>query len=162
MSMNEAVTRPATPGSPAPDFRVVQLNASFETFGVLVDFLSRIDPFTKYDIGNFCQALRRQIGDGNHVAALSNRKLIGYCGWLPTKTAIAAAWVDNSGPLTPARSGESDAVALTVVAASDRRVLMSLIRRARKLNPQRRVFFKRDYRGNARPARKSSVQNVAT
>jgi hypothetical protein len=151
----------ATGQGEAPEaFRLTQLRQSFESFGVLVDFLSRIDPFSAYDIGNFSRALQFQLSRRCHVAAVEGNRLVGYVGWMPTTRAIAEAWSQDRGPLTPV-ADPADAVALTVVATlGDKRVLAALIRRAREANPGLPVYFKRQYAGGRRAARKSHVRNV--
>ena len=154
----------SAPVEPAPDesggtFTVTQLTGSFEAFGLTADFLSRVPPYSGFDLGNFARALRRQLNTAQHVAAIADMKLVGYCGWLKTPTALAEAWVKGEATLTPDEG--ADAAALTVVAANDRRILLALIRRARALNPGIRIYFKRDYAGARQAARKSSVLNIA-
>ena len=152
-----------SPGAPLPTgaVQITRLRRSFENFGMLVDFLAGLDPFTRYDLGNFCRALQHQLNHGNHVAAVSATRIVGYCGWLPTTAAIASAWMEERGQLLPAEKDAADAVALTVVACSDRKILAHLIRRARNLNPGRRVYFRRQYADQKRTPRKSSVRNAA-
>ena len=150
-----------TPVSKENDVKILRMKGSYEAFGVLIEFLSRIEPFARYDLGNFAQALQRQLQDGDHLAALVRHEMVGYCGWLPTTEKIAQAWQKNEGGIVPLKNTEvADAVVLTVVAAKDQVVLTSLIREARKLNPHRKVFFKREYADDTRPARKKFVQNT--
>lgn len=144
-----------------PEFKLTQLTGSYEAFGVAMDFLSRIEPFSDYDVGNFSRALRRQLATGQHVAALEGLRLVGFCGWLATTKPVAEAWVKGTGLLLPADEG-ADAVALTVVAADGRPVLNALLRRAREMNPALRVYFKREYADRRQTARKSSVENVGS
>ena len=145
-------------GGTPPAFRLVTLTGSYEGFGVTMDYLSRLQPFAGYDLGNFSRAVREQLTAGRHVAALDGPKLAGYCGWLTTDRATAERWANDGGPLVGS-PGPHDAVALTVVAADNRRILTALIRHARKLNPDVRVFFKREYSDPQRRARKSAVDN---
>jgi hypothetical protein len=149
------------PPSQPDGFQILRLKGSYEAFGVLIEFLSRIEPFSGYDLGNFANALLRQLREGNHVAAVERDRMVGYCGWLPTTQKIAEAWQKNQGGIGPLKAAETaDAVILAVVAAKDRRVLSALIREARKLNPRGRVYFKREYGSDAKPARKRFVQNT--
>ena len=143
---------------PEPTFEITQLANSSAAFGVLVDYLANIEPFSRYDFGNFAHALEHQLQRQCHVAALSAGKLVGYCGWLSVTNEMAIAWVEGRGRLLPGDSA-ADAVVLTVVAAPNRAVLMAMIGRARDLNPSRRVHFKRQYT-DKRPARKASVENA--
>ena len=144
---------------PAADksVRILKLDGSYEGLGIVLDFLSRIEPFSKVDLGNFAKALRHQLARGEHFAAMSGNQLVGYCGWLPTMQAIGEAWEANKGPLLPVLDGKADAVALTVVASADRKLVVTLLRRAREENPNRRVFFKREL-GGAGPVKKASVR----
>lgn len=135
--------------------RIVKLRNSHESFGHLVDYLSRIEPFSKYDLGNFAGALRRQLVKGEHFAAIAGNRIVGYCGWLPTSHAVAEAWAEDEGRLLPVPDGEADAIAITVFTGSDRKLVAALARRTREENPNRRAFFKRDY--GTGTARKASV-----
>jgi hypothetical protein len=151
----------AGPPPPDEDFKILRLQGSYETFGVLIEYLAQIEPFSKYDLGNFAGVLQRQLRAGDHLAALTRNRMVGYCGWLPTTAKAAAAWQSGEGTLGPLGLNETaDAVVLTVVAARDSRVTTALVREARRLNPRKRVYFKREYVGGAKPARKRSVQNV--
>lgn len=140
-----------------PKFHITQLNGSFEAFGVIVDFLSRIQPFSKYDLGNFSKAVRAQLVHGHHLVALSGRTTVGYLGWLPTTEAVAEAWMRGDGRLVPVPEGQADAVVLTVVAATDNETIRPLIRQARRMNADRRVYFKRD---GPQGTKKASVHNL--
>ena len=140
-------------------FQVTQLKGTFESFGALIDFLSRRQPFARFELAGFVRALQHQLTEGNNVAAVAGTRLVGYCGWLPAMKEAAEAWIDG-GPLTSVDRGTADAVVLTVVAGDDRLVLQSLLRRARDLTPGLRVYFKRQYEEAAKPTRKSSVKNM--
>lgn len=133
--------------------------ANFESFGAVVDFLSRRAPFTTNRVGPFIRAIRRQILKGEHVAAFDGEMLVGYAGWLPTTRAVAEAWLEDGGELRPA-DRDADAVALTIVAVDDPGLTLGLMRAAREINPGLRVFFKRSYADGSRAARKSQVLNV--
>ncbi len=141
-------------------YQILRPKGSYEAFGILIDFLSRQEPFSRYDLGNFAQAVMLQLQNGDHLAAVARHELVGYCGWLPTNKKVASAWLKNQGTLAPLKDATSaDALALTVVAARDRRILFSLIRQARASHPQARIYFKREYQFDRKPARKNSVRN---
>lgn len=148
----------APPLGVAPEFRLVQLTGSFEGFGVTMDYLSRRPPFAGYDLGNFAAALRLQLATGRHVAALEGPRMVGYCGWIATRSQDAQEWMRNRGPLMPAEE-TADAIGVTTVAADDRRILTALIRHARERNRGASVYFKREYADGRRADRKSSVVN---
>lgn len=142
---------------PAAAIRLVKLSGSFEAFGLVIDYLSRQEPFASYDLGNFAAAIRDQLGTGHHVAALEGPRMAGYCGWLITDRVTAEAWANGSGVLAGVPTG--DAAALTVVAAANRPALTMMIRHMRNSSPGTRVYFKRGYADAARPPRKNRVTN---
>lgn len=141
------------------EHRIETLAPTFVAFGVAIDFLARISPFSDRPVGEFVPAVRRQVVRSEHVAMLRGDEMVGYLGWLPTSQAIAAGWVAGSAPLTPCEGAGADAVALTVVATTGGRPVAPLIRAARDLNPGRRVFFQRSYPGGARASRRAAVLN---
>jgi hypothetical protein len=140
--------------------QIVQLESSFQAFGLLIDHLSRVAPFSRYDLGNFARALRQQLRHGHHLAAMRGPVLVGYVGWLLTSREIAEKWLQSGDVLRPVERSAANAAALTVVSAQERGVLLRLIRGARTMNPAIRVYFKRQYAEPGRGARKSSVANV--
>jgi hypothetical protein len=139
--------------------RIVHLNASFEAFGIVMDYLSRSQPYDQFELGNFGQAIRRQLRNGHHLVAMSGTAIVGYVGWMLTSQAIAEEWSHDRGVLKPDPEGKQDVAALTIVAVSDSRATTGLIRRARQINPRVRVYFKRQYQDKLRGARKASVLN---
>src|SRR5215208_25405 len=140
--------------------KIVHLSGSYEAFGVVMDYLSRSEPYAQFELGNFSKAVRRQLRLGHHVAAMLSEQMIGYAGWLLTSNEIAEAWKGGNGVLKADPNGKTDAAALTIVAVTDERATPGLIRRARQLNPGVRVYFKREYQDAAlRGARKASVLN---
>jgi hypothetical protein len=140
--------------------KIVHLIGSYEAFGMVMDYLSRSEPYTGFELGNLSKAIRRQLRLGHHVAAMLGDQMVGYAGWLTTSQEIAEAWKQGKGTLKADPNGNADAAALTIVAVTDARATPGLIRRARQLNPSIRVYFKREYRDVAlRGARKASVLN---
>jgi hypothetical protein len=128
------------------NFEIHALKPSSESLGAAVVFLSNKPPFSNYDFGGFSQALQLQIGHGHHLCALRERRIIGYCGWLLTTEAIGEAWIRGIGKLRPTPRGDSNAAAITVVAADERWLAFYLIRAGRALAPPDwRIYFKRSY-----------------
>ncbi len=146
------------PGRPV----IMQLHGSFEAFGVVFDYLSRTDPFTRFEVGHFSAIIRQQLKRGYHLVAMEGPTVVGYVGWLLTTREIGDLWQKNLGKLTPVVEEKSNSAALTVVASRDRAVLLRLIRGARALNPGKRVYFKREYEDEGKPTRKASVENVTS
>jgi hypothetical protein len=139
---------------------ILQLHGSFEAFGVVFDYLSRTDPFTRFQVGHFSSIIRQQLLKGHHLVAMDGQTPVGYVGWLLTTKEIGDIWQDDLGKLIPVPEEVSDAAALTVVASRDRSILLRLIRGARTLNPSKKVYFKREYDSEGKSTRKSSVANV--
>lgn len=139
---------------------ILQLHGSFEAFGVVFDYLSRTDPFTRFEVGHFAAIIRQQLKRGYHLVAMEGQTIVGYVGWLLTTKDIGDLWQRDLGKLKPVTEEKCDAAALTVVSSSDRAVLLRLIRGARTLNPGKRVYFKRQYDDERKGTRKASVKNV--
>ncbi|MEN8832979.1 MAG: hypothetical protein ABF285_11555 [Pacificibacter sp.] len=141
---------------------VVCLAASYEAFGMVMDFLAESDVFSSFELGAIAGVVRRQLRDGNNLAGICDDQIVGYAGWLHTNVSTGEEWMENRAILRPLAEADSDAAALTVVAVSDAKVTIRLMRGARELNKGKRVFFKRGYDGVVRPERKSNVLNVSS
>lgn len=135
----------------------VRLANSFEAFGMVLDLLSRQMPFRDFDLAQVAAAVRLQLKHRHHVAAMRGRTLVGYVGWMATRSDIGAGWLAGTEVLTPVDERAADALAVTIVVALEPRLALSLIREARKLNIGRRAYFKR---GDGESARKATVLNV--
>lgn len=162
--MLEEEMKPAN-GDPSTDPAhavVLQLHSSFEAFGVVCDYLSRIEPFSHYEVGHFSTIIRHQLKGGHHLIAMRGQTVVGYAGWLLTTIEIGDLWQQNLGKLLPVADHLSNAAALTIVTSLEKRVITRLMRGARTLNPEKRVYFKRQYDGDDQSARKSSVKNKSS
>lgn len=145
----------------APPVRIVQLGGTFEAFGVVVDYLSRTRPFADFEVGAFANAIRSQLSEGQHLAAMAGPEMVGYAGWMLTSDAVGRAWVDSGDALVRVPAGQATAAALTIVAVSEPSVTRRLLRGARELNPGKRIYFKRGSEGEPRAPRKASVLNFS-
>lgn len=134
------------------------LKPSMEALGLVVAYLSRELPFSDYRAGRLVAAVKYQLSSRNHVCLLSGDLMLAYAGWLPITTDMGERWMRNQVRLTPTQPEAADAAALTVVSVSSGEHLLPLIRACRKLNPQRRIFFKRDAADEGR-TRKATVFN---
>jgi hypothetical protein len=139
------------------DLKVVQLNPTYEGFGMVMDYLSRRLPFAGFEAGLLTDAIHQQLKYGHHLVALRGDRVTGYAGWLLTSSEIAEAWVEDRGRLVRKEGNEATAAALTIVASEDRAAVAKLIRGARRLNPGKRAYFKRSA-SDVKPARKRSVR----
>jgi hypothetical protein len=139
----------------------MRLKGSYETFGIVLDFLAGVEPFARYDLGNLARSVQYQLHQGDHLAAVTRDRLVGYCGWLPTTTLNADAWMSDGIALAPLTSTErADAVLLTIVAARDRVTAFALFGQLARLNSFERVYFKREYPEKTRASRKRVVSNM--
>jgi hypothetical protein len=139
---------------------ILQLHGSFEAFGIVFDYLSRTDPFTRFQVGHFSTIVRQQLKTGYHLVAMDGKTVVGYAGWILTTKEIGDRWQNADGKLTPVTESKADSAALTVVASKNRSILLRLIRGARTLNPGKRVYFKREYDDERKSMRKASVKNL--
>jgi hypothetical protein len=160
MQENELTLSTGDPATNSGRPVILQLHGSFEAFGVVFDYLSRTDPFTRFQVGHFSSIIRQQLKIGHHLVAMDGKTVVGYVGWILTTKEIGDRWQEDHGKLTPVAEGKADSAALTVVASRDRSILLRLIRGARTLNPGKRVYFKREYDDGGKTTRKASVDNV--
>lgn len=147
--------------APAGAVQIVQLAGTFEAFGMVIDFLSRTPPFADFETRTVANAVRHQLGDGQHLAAMAGTRMVGYAGWMLTTEEIARAWAEARGELRRVPAERATAAALTIVAVTDPAVTRRLIRGARTLNPGKRAYFKRGTEGGPQPPRKASVLIVS-
>lgn len=136
--------------------RIVQFNATYEGFGMVMDYIGRQLPFATYEAGTLTEALHQQLKFGHNLVALRNNKLVGYAGWLLTTTEIAEGWLVGSARLLRKHGAEAEAGVLTIVAGENSRIVARLIRGTRRLNPGKRAYFKREA-DNTKSARKRSL-----
>jgi len=142
------------------ELQIVGLANTYEAFGMVMNYLSGTLPFSHFELGQFAAIVRDQLVHGHNLAAITEaNELAGYVGWIHTSRANAELWSNDMGPLRAVTDGSHDAAALTVVAATDQRATLRLIRGARTLHQGMRVFFKRGYDGSVRAPRKASVLN---
>lgn len=141
------------------EIKIIGMAPTFEAFGMIIEYLSETDVFRTFDLSAISDVVRRQLADGHNLAAFDGKQVLGYAGWLHTTEHVGSEWVENRAILKPLPAADSDAVALTVFAVSDKVLTARLIRGARELNKGKRVFFKRGYDGVVRPSRKQAVLN---
>ena len=141
------------------ELQIRRFKASFEALGLVIDFVANDPPFSSFRTAKLLKALKNQLANGYHVAGFEGERLVAYCGWLTTSTAQGEAWLQGNGQLKAIAAPAGDAVALTVVRVLKAGHVMPMIRACRKLNPGKRVFFKREYAVPNAQARKGSVVN---
>ena len=138
-----------------------QLKPSMEVLGIIASFLTREPPFSEFRAGKLLAAIRFQLSSRNHVAFLKGENLIGYCGWLPITKTLGERWMANKAKLVPVPQEAADAVALTIVSFTERQHLLPMIRECRRLQPDRRVYFKRERKAGL-PSKASVFNRLAS
>ena len=136
----------------------LQLKPTMEALGIVLSFLCRSSPYADFRAAKIIQAVQHQLSTRSHVCLVENEQMVAYAGWLPVRAEDAERWLEGEHRLQPVPSDSTDAVALTIVSAADRRHVPQLIRACRTLAPQRNIYFKRDYAGGG--ARKAKLRNV--
>ena len=143
------------------DYRVCQLKPNAETLGALIDFLARVKPFSEFRAGALVSAAKDQLLRQHHVCAMRGTTLIGYCGWILFTKEMGERWLRDQTPFEPIPDERANAGALTIVCASDPKVVRRLIRATCELNPGKRVFLRREYSEGHRHVKQTSLLNVA-
>ena len=143
------------------DYRICKLKPNAETLGALIDFLARVKPFSEFRAGALVSAAKDQLLRQHHVCAMRGSTLIGYCGWILFTEEMGERWLRDQAPFEPVPDDRANAGALTIVCASDPKVVRRLIRATREANPGRRVFLRREYSEGRNPAKQTTVLNVA-
>lgn len=145
-------------GATLPDgYRIVTLPGSLEALGLVLSELAQRPPFSAMNLKFAHEAIRYQLRYGCNGAALDEQgRLISYVGWARTVQAQAELWLQGKTHLKVV-ARDFDAIVCTVVLSKDAALTRTLIRRARRLNSGKRVYFKRTYAVSARPERKNSV-----
>ncbi|MEL7179824.1 MAG: hypothetical protein AAFN63_08335 [Pseudomonadota bacterium] len=141
---------------------VVCLAPTFESYGMVMDFMAESDVFGNFELNAIAGVIRTQLRDGHNLAGIQDNNVVGYAGWLHTTVETGSEWMDGRAILKPLYDDSTDAAALTIFATSDPKMTPRLIRGARELNKGKRVFFKRGYDGVVRPGRKNTVLNVGS
>jgi hypothetical protein len=146
----------------AQKYEVRTFVASYEALGIVVDFLAQRPPYDAFRAARLVEAVKHQIGSGCNVCVVRGEAMIGYSGWLPITEELGRLWLQDKAELVPVPPEQSNAAALTIVCADDPSVVRALIRATRRYRPGQRVFFRRDYAGKARPAKRQTVVNVSS
>ena len=141
------------------DYRVCRLKPTAEAFGAVIDFLARVKPFSEFRAGVLAGAVKDQLQHQHHVCALRGTTLIGYCGWILFTEEMGERWLRDQAPFEPVPDDRANAGALTIVCASDPKVVRRLIRATRERNPGRRVFLRREYSEGHKPVKQTTVLN---
>lgn len=141
------------------DFEIRSFRFSYEALGIVLDFLANTKPFTRFESAVLVNMAKYQIRHGYNLYAYRDRTLLGYCGWHYTDREKGEKWLKTGIGSAPVPMDKADAGVLTLVKCEETRVLRVLIRTCRDLNPDKYVFFRRDYGNPSRRERRQSVAN---
>jgi hypothetical protein len=124
------------------------------SLGLICDFVSKFPPFDAFEFKQMTVTLRFQLEAQCNLVAGREDEIVGYLGWIPTTVAIAEAWVRDQGPLVAAIEDIS-AMAVTVLATSNPRYALPLIRRFKAMNPGLPGYWKRQFLDGKEPRKRS-------
>ena len=88
-------------------------------------------------------ALIHQIDAQQHIVGVVNDRLVAYLGWQRVRPEVAEAWISGKGPLLATEDGT--ALAVTLLAVTDPKFAISLLREAKRRNPSASVYWMRYY-----------------
>jgi hypothetical protein len=143
----------------ASAYQLRQFKPSYESLGIVVDFVADQKPFDRFEAGKLLLALKHQIGGGCHVCAFRGETLVGYCGWLPVTLEVGEKWLRQRGELVPAPPDRADeAAAITIVRVNESAALYAMMDALRrKVRAGTKLFYRRDYIDGVRPSRRRAV-----
>jgi hypothetical protein len=140
--------------------KITALKPSLASLGVILNFLSKSEPFASHSLKAIAGAVRVQLETANHLVALDGETIVGYAGWMRVTSQNAENWLNGQGQLVQAKPPKADAAALTMVVSSDNSVTRLLIRGARDRNKGVRVVFRRDYDAIQKQTKRQTVLNI--
>ena len=126
------------------DLRIEKFRSSAHSLGLLCEFVSRHPPFDSYNFGHLVRTILYQLDNQTHLVGLQEHGIVAYLGWVRTTSEIAEDWLERDSPLETSNVNV-DAVAVTILALSDPKYSLPLIRKAKTLEPGRSVYWKRNF-----------------
>jgi hypothetical protein len=138
----------------SPNFTV--LDADPRNLGIAARFVSGFPPFDKYEFSDMMKALFHQIDRQTHLVMTIDRDVVGYLGWSRTTDKNAKAWTEDRAGLKWIDSG--DAIAVTIMCANDPKNLMALIKKAKTVEPDKNVYWKRFFKDQKKPVARSVLK----
>jgi hypothetical protein len=127
--------------------------ASPLSLGLICNFVARFPPFDRFEFQQMTVTLRHQLEARCHLVVGDGDEIVAYLGWIRTTREIVEGWTKDEGPLT-AVADNASALAVTVLATTDRKYLLPLIRRAKAENPGFSVYWKRQFADDAKAAKR--------
>ena len=127
------------------------------SLGMVADFLSHFPVFEEFNFGATMNAISYQLSSGCHLVASRDDRMRAYLGWVRTSRAVAENWVQSEGQLYPVDGGLD--VAITIMAAEDPKLMLPLLREAKRRNMVGNVYWRR-YFGDGRASSLRSVKKA--
>jgi hemolysin-activating ACP:hemolysin acyltransferase len=121
--------------------------------------LCKVPPFDGFNFGTFVRALSGQIHRGHYLFTVKDGDLAGYAGWAMCTEEVARAWVEGRRNPSFEECASGDCwVGMTFYAAT-REANFYQARRCRRLYPNCKVFWNRQY-ADGRPKRRATTYNL--
>jgi hemolysin-activating ACP:hemolysin acyltransferase len=125
--------------------------------GLATELLHTRAPFSKFQFGKLTGVVRGQIKRGHYLFTFRGNQPVGYIGWAECDKKVAEAWMERSYTPTFQECSGGDSCVLITFVSPGTTVTLHLIREARKLYPDRPIYFMREYDNGKK--RKATVLN---
>lgn len=129
-----------------------QFSQPLEAFGLAVNLLRRVEPFSAYAFGRFSNVLMGQIQRGHYVFTFAEERPVGYAGWALCDESVARAWIEQRAVPSFADCSRGDCAVVITFYAESREACFFQARWCRARYPNAKVFAIRDYGEKQRPA----------
>jgi hemolysin-activating ACP:hemolysin acyltransferase len=146
---------PAAEGSEPLTSR--KLDNRVMALGLATELLHTRPPFSNFKFGKLTGVIRGQIKRGHYLFTFRGKQPVGYIGWAECDQKVAQAWMERSYIPTFQECSGGDSCVLITFVSPGTTVTLHLIREARRLYPNRPIYFMREY-GQGKK-RKATVLN---
>jgi hypothetical protein len=146
----------------AGSLRILQLPSNYDALGAVLNFLVSEKVFGRVPSSELVTLIKYQLARRCQICALRGKRMVGYCGWVLITKETGDKWFraeigEHGIPAAP--PDRADAAALTLVRILEPNLVLPLIRECRRLHPGKRVYIRRSYGDNKKPARQSNVRS---
>ncbi len=146
---------PAAEGSEPLTSR--KLDNRIMALGLATELLHTRPPFSNFKFGKLAGVIRGQIKRGHYLFTFRGKQPVGYIGWAECDQKVAEAWMERSYIPTYQECNGGDSCVLITFVSPGTTVTLHLIREARRLYPNRPIYFMREYDEGKK--RKATVLN---
>ncbi len=95
------------------DLKTAQIPSDYFGLGLLLDLLSRHQPFRHYTLETSTQLAKHHLEHGLNRALLKDDKVVGYVGGIYIDMQQGEAWLYQDTPFKPVDPEQANAVAIT-------------------------------------------------